>query len=139
MPFTRIPFFPANPQSSSLAGTDIAGCAVGPNYKRPDAAVPASYKEAPEGWKVAQPADRLDRGDWWAIYNDPQLNDLETRLNASNQTIAQFAAAYRQSRALVSEARAAYFPTHRDIGVSSRSGTGSRSNSTQFTSGGVEQ
>ena len=117
----------------------IAGCAVGPNYKRPDAAVPASYKEAPEGWKVAQPSDRVDRGDWWAIYNDPQLNDLETRLNASNQTIAQFAAAYRQARALVSEARAAYFPTSGLSASGTRAGSGSRSTNTHFSTAGGNQ
>jgi len=36
----------------------LAGCAVGPDYQRPTTTVPASYKEAPEGWKVAQPADQ---------------------------------------------------------------------------------
>jgi NodT family efflux transporter outer membrane factor (OMF) lipoprotein len=88
----------------------LAGCAVGPDYKRPTTDIPASYKEAAEGWKVAQPADQQDRGPWWTIYNDPQLSALEDKLNASNQTIAQFAAAYRQARALVAEARSAYFP-----------------------------
>ncbi|CAB3752380.1 efflux transporter outer membrane subunit [Paraburkholderia humisilvae] len=88
----------------------LAGCAVGPDYKRPTTDIPASYKEAAEGWKVAQPSDQQDRGAWWTIYNDPQLNALEDKLNASNQTIAQFAAAYRQARALVAEARSAYFP-----------------------------
>lgn len=39
----------------------LAGCAVGPDYHRPDAAIPAAYKEAPPGWKLAQPADRADR------------------------------------------------------------------------------
>ena len=78
MPFTRIPVFPR--KSAIVLVLALAGCAVGPNYKRPDAAIPASYKEAPEGWKVAQPADQVDRGNWWTIYNDPQLNDLETRL-----------------------------------------------------------
>ncbi|SAK43106.1 RND efflux system outer membrane lipoprotein [Caballeronia arationis] len=108
----------------------VAGCAVGPDYQRPSAAVPATYKEAPEGWKVAQPADRADRGNWWSIYDDPQLDELEARLNASNQSIAQFAAAYRQARALVGEARAAYFPT---VGLSasgSRSGTGTNARNT---------
>ena len=137
MPFTQVPFFYRRSSIVLLAALILAGCVVGPDYKRPDAAVPASYKEAAEGWKVAQPADRQDRGDWWAIYNDAQLNDLEARLNASNQNIAQFAAAYRQARALVSEARAAYFPTIGTSASASRSGTGSRPNSTQFNSSSV--
>ncbi|MGF6769653.1 NodT family efflux transporter outer membrane factor (OMF) lipoprotein [Paraburkholderia sp. GAS199] len=116
----------------------LAACAVGPDYQRPAADVPASYKEAAPGWKVAQPADQHDRGDWWTNYQDPQLNALEDRLNTANQTIAQYAAAYRQARALVGEARAAYFPT---VGASlggTRSGTGAgsaSSGSTQTRSG----
>ncbi|MDR5855926.1 efflux transporter outer membrane subunit [Caballeronia sp. LZ062] len=108
----------------------IAGCAVGPDYQRPSTPMPAAFKEAPEGWKIAQPADRADRGDWWTVYNDSRLDDLETRLNQSNQTIAQYAAAYRQARALVGEARAAYFPT---IGLSasaSRAGSATSSGTT---------
>lgn len=96
----------------------VAGCAVGPDYHRPEVSVPASYKEAPEGWKVAQPDDRAYRGPWWDIYQDPQLDDLMSKLNTTNQTVAQFAAAYRQARALVAEARAAYVPT---VGVSAGS------------------
>lgn len=115
----------------------LAGCAVGPDYQRPSAAVPATYKEAPEGWKVAQPSDRADRGNWWSIYDDPQLDELESRLNASNQSVAQFAAAYRQARALVGEARAAYFPT---VGLSasgSRSGTGINARNTSTGTNGT--
>ncbi|MBS2128507.1 efflux transporter outer membrane subunit [Burkholderia thailandensis] len=96
---------------AAAAAVLLAGCAVGPDYHRPDAAIPAAYKEAPPGWKVAQPADRADRGPWWSIYDDPQLNALVDKLNASNQTVAQYAAAYRQARALVAQARASYFPT----------------------------
>src|ERR1700752_4973778 len=107
----------------------LAGCAVGPDYKRPAVSVPESYKEAADGWKVAQPADQQDRGAWWVIYNDPQLSALEDKLNASNQTVAQFAAAYRQARALVGEARAAYFPTVGASAGATRSGSGSSSTS----------
>ena len=57
----------------------LAGCAVGPDYKRPSVDIPASYKEAADGWKVAQPADQQDRGAWWAIYNDPQLSHQDGR------------------------------------------------------------
>ncbi|WP_168795644.1 efflux transporter outer membrane subunit [Paraburkholderia aromaticivorans] len=114
----------------------LAACAVGPDYKRPAAEIPASYKEAAPGWKVAQPADQQDRGDWWSIYEDPQLNPLEERLNTANQTVAQFAAAYRQARALVGEARAAYFPTIGASAGATRSGNGTSSggNSTTATS-----
>ncbi|MGH8777649.1 efflux transporter outer membrane subunit [Paraburkholderia sp.] len=108
----------------------LAGCAVGPDYHRPEVSVPASYKEAADGWKTAQPADQHDRGTWWTVYNDPQLNALEDKLNASNQTVAQFAAAYRQARALVGEARAAYFP------VVSLSGSGQRASTPRTSSGG---
>jgi NodT family efflux transporter outer membrane factor (OMF) lipoprotein len=107
----------------------FAGCAVGPDYKRPAVAVPASYKEGAEGWKAAQPADQQDRGQWWTLYNDPQLNTLEDKLNTSNQTVAQFAAAYRQARALVAQARAAYFP----VISATASGTRSRSPSRSFS------
>ena len=105
----------------------LAACVVGPDYKRPAAEIPASYKEAAPGWKVAQPADQQDRGAWWTIYEDPQLNALEERLNTANQTVAQFAAAYRQARALVGEARAAYFPTIGASAGATRSGNGTSS------------
>ncbi|HZZ06390.1 efflux transporter outer membrane subunit [Paraburkholderia sp.] len=118
---------------TAALATLLAGCAVGPDYKRPGAEIPASYKEAAPGWKVAQPADRQDRGDWWTIYEDPQLNALEDKLNASNQTIAQFAAAYRQARALVGEARAAYFPTVGASAGATRSGNGSSSSGNSTT------
>jgi NodT family efflux transporter outer membrane factor (OMF) lipoprotein len=97
--------------ATATALASLAGCAVGPNYHRPSAPVASAYKETPPGWKVAEPADRADRGPWWSIYDDARLDALMAQLNASNQTIAQYAAAYRQARALVAEARAAYFPT----------------------------
>jgi NodT family efflux transporter outer membrane factor (OMF) lipoprotein len=112
---------------AAVLAFQLAGCAVGPDYKRPAAAVPASFKEAPEGWKVAQPSDTADRGDWWTIYHDPQLNTLIDQLNQHNQTVAQFAAAYRQARALVGEARSAYFPVISASANASRSRTPLRS------------
>ena len=121
---------------SAACATLIAACAVGPDYQRPATEIPASFKEAAPGWKVAEPADQHDRGDWWTIYEDPRLNELEDKLNAANQTIAQFAANYRQARALVGEARAAYFPTIGASAGASRSGNGASSggNSTTATS-----
>ncbi|WP_423377935.1 efflux transporter outer membrane subunit [Burkholderia sp. LMG 32019] len=123
MPYASLPRA-LRPLSAAVAVATavlLAGCAVGPDYHRPDTSIPAAYKEAPAGWKVAQPADRTDRGPWWTVYNDPQLDALIGKLNASNQTIAQSAAAYRQARALVTEASAAYFPTVGFTGSATRS------------------
>ena len=93
----------------------LAGCAVGPDYVRPDAPTSPTYKEAPrEGgatWLPAAPADTLDRGDWWRLFEDPELSRLAAEVDAANQTIAAAVASYRQAQALVRETRAAYFPT----------------------------
>ncbi|WP_175794673.1 efflux transporter outer membrane subunit [Burkholderia ambifaria] len=132
MPYAPLPraFRPLSAAVAVATAVLLAGCAVGPDYHRPDTSIPAAFKEAPAGWKVAQPADRADRGPWWAVYNDPQLDALIGKLNASNQTIAQSAAAYRQARALVAEARAAYFPT---VGLTA-SGSRARSGRTSTSS-----
>ncbi|WP_175704551.1 efflux transporter outer membrane subunit [Burkholderia ambifaria] len=133
MPYAPLPraFRPLSAAVAVATAVLLAGCAVGPDYHRPDTSIPAAFKEAPAGWKVAQPADRADRGPWWSVYNDPQLDALIGKLNASNQTIAQSAAAYRQARALVAEARAAYFPT---VGLTA-SGSRARSGRTSTSSG----
>ncbi|MET3818145.1 NodT family efflux transporter outer membrane factor (OMF) lipoprotein [Burkholderia sp. PvR073] len=133
MPYAPLPraFRPLSAAVAVATAVLLAGCAVGPDYHRPDTSIPAAFKEAPAGWKVAQPADRADRGPWWTVYNDPQLDALIGKLNASNQTIAQSAAAYRQARALVTEARAAYFPT---VGLTA-SGSRARSGRTSTSSG----
>ena len=98
----------------------LASCAVGPNYVRPSAPAPPAYKEA-EGWIVAQPADAAPRGDWWTVFNDPVLNQLEAQVEISNQNLAAAEAAYRQARAAVAEQRAALFPTVDLTGSAQRS------------------
>ncbi len=93
-----------------LSLTLLAACSVGPNYVRPAAETPASYKEM-EGWKVAQPKDHVLPGVWWEIFDDPALNALEERVNISNQNVAVAEAQFRQAVAVVQAARAGYFPT----------------------------
>jgi NodT family efflux transporter outer membrane factor (OMF) lipoprotein len=92
-----------------LASTALLGCAVGPNYHRPTAPISTAYKEA-SGWQAAQPSDTLDRGDWWTVFGDPELDRLEAKVVVSNQNIAAAEAAYRQARAIVAEDRASLFP-----------------------------
>ena len=89
----------------------LSGCIVGPNYRHPLVAIPAKFKEAPPGWKVAHPQDEDDRGAWWEIFHDPELNKLESQVNISNLNIEAVAAQFQQAIALVDEARASYYPT----------------------------
>jgi NodT family efflux transporter outer membrane factor (OMF) lipoprotein len=88
----------------------LSSCAIGPDYHRPPAVEAASFKEA-EGWKPAEPKEVASGEAWWSIYDDPLLDGLERDVDVSNQNLKAAEAAYRQAQALVSEARAGYFPT----------------------------
>ena len=58
----------------------LGACSMTPAYETPalKSAPPAQFK-ALEGWKTAAPADHIDRGDWWTLLGDPQLNALAER------------------------------------------------------------
>jgi NodT family efflux transporter outer membrane factor (OMF) lipoprotein len=94
----------------AIAVLQFSGCTVGPKYQRPAAEVPTAYKEA-GNWKQAQPNDQDLGGNWWEMFQDPQLNGLEMQVNVSNQNLKAAEAQYTQARALVRYYRAAYFPT----------------------------
>ncbi len=84
-------------------------CSVAPRYRSPDVRIPASFKEAP-GWREAKPSDAVARGEWWQLFDDPVLGDLQRQVVLSNQTLATSKAAYDQARALVRELRASLLP-----------------------------
>src|SRR6266545_8073803 len=88
----------------------VSACTVGPNYSRPPVGTPAGYREAGAA-KSARSIDDIIGATWWKIFGDPELNALEEQVDISNQNIAQAEARFRQARALVQAARAAYFPT----------------------------
>lgn len=96
---------------AALAALPVAGCARGRDYTPPSAPVSSAFKETPPGWSIATPADTLDRGPWWLLFNDPLLDELERKVDVSNQSLAAAEAAYRQARALVREQRASLFPS----------------------------
>ena len=112
----------------------LAGCSLGPDYQRPALATPAQFKQV-EGWTLAAPSDALARGAWWELYGDVELNALIGRLNLDNQNLAASAAQYRQARALVRGARAAFAPTLASSAVASRSGQGAGSSSSSDNAG----
>jgi len=88
----------------------LTACTVGPEYIRPAAPVPASYKWE-KGWREARPADALDRGAWWSVFNDPALDALMRQVEISNQNVAAAEAAFRNAAEAVAVARAGFFPT----------------------------
>jgi NodT family efflux transporter outer membrane factor (OMF) lipoprotein len=113
-------------------------CDKAPKYVKPSVATPPAYKEiAPDtfketnDWKFARPNDSVIRGNWWEMFNDPQLNTLEAQVNISNQNIALADANFRAARAVIRESRSQYFPTvttSPSIIVSRQSGAATKSN-----------
>jgi NodT family efflux transporter outer membrane factor (OMF) lipoprotein len=104
------------------------GCMVGPKYQKP--VVPAfsapgltvdksesPYKEAfttgpaDPNWQPADPADAAVRGDWWEIFHNPELNDLEAKAGLQNQTLKAVAARFDEARAQIGVVRSKQFPT----------------------------
>jgi NodT family efflux transporter outer membrane factor (OMF) lipoprotein len=112
----------------------LASCSVGPDYAPPPAATPVAFKEL-AGWTPASPRDGIEKGAWWSVFHDRQLDALERQVAVTNQNVAAAEAAYRQATELVREAQAGLFPTldvtpqvtRQSFGGSSSSGFGSSS------------
>src|ERR1700691_564536 len=65
----------------------LSGCMVGPNYHSPSAPVaPAFTEPSPAATAPAIP-DAIAYRDWWKIYRDPKLDDLENQADAANRDI----------------------------------------------------
>jgi NodT family efflux transporter outer membrane factor (OMF) lipoprotein len=134
--FARTCLLPLAPLSPLAAALLLAGCMVGPDYHRPQVAVPATWKELP-GWTQAEPeAAQGPKGEWWSAFHDPLLDELEPLVAVSNQTVRQSYANYQQALAEVRVARASLFPV---IGVTGslareRSSTGTLSSVSSITS-----
>ena len=114
----------------------LFGCAVGPDYQRPEVETPAAFKELP-GWSAARPLDEAPKGPWWTVFNDAQLDALMQRVDVSNQTIRQAEARQRQARALYDQARASIFPPVNANASATRSKSPSLSNQPSFATGAV--
>src|SRR6202045_5546382 len=101
-----------------LLGLLLAGCTVGPKYIKPNVPTSATYKEeAPSSfkesdqWQPAHPGDQTNRGNWWEIFGDPELNKLEEQISGSNQNLKVAEARFREARAAIRFNRASQFPT----------------------------
>ncbi len=110
-----------------------AACTVGPDYVQPTTPPSQAFKETGT-WDPATPMDDINRGNWWVIYQDPILNNLESQIDISNQNLAQAEANYRAAVAIADQTRASLFPIISGTGGATRSGNGgSRGTSTSTT------
>ena len=100
----------------------LAGCMVGPDYRRPAVDMPPAWKEQP-GWTRAQPAAAQAKGDWWRAFHDPLLDELEPLVAVSNQTVRQSYASYEQALASLRIAQAGLFPILTVTGQRTRQNT----------------
>lgn len=97
----------------------LAGCAVGPDFHRPDISLGAAYGQAAEavdpaanaGWVQVKPGEDILRADWWTLYGDAILDSLMTELQEENLDIRMAEARYRQAQASLQNARSGLFPT----------------------------
>jgi len=94
----------------------FSGCAVGPDYQRPEATIiPDAFVGPGNDWKIAAPQAHLPRGNWWEIFGDPELNQLEADAMAANQDLKMAVSRFAQARAVANIAESALFPR---LGVS---------------------
>ena len=121
---------------AACVATLLSACAVGPNYKRPDVAPAASFKEQGD-WKPSAPGDALTKGPWWQIFNDQELNRLEEQVEVNNLNVRAAVASYEESLALLMQARAQFYPSIDATGSRTRSKTGVIDSTTPLTGAGI--
>ncbi|TSH82268.1 efflux transporter outer membrane subunit [Pantoea sp. paga] len=95
----------------------LAGCAVGPDYHRPDVPLPDRYQSAMQQRSATRPANFAV---WWDGFNDPLLSRLVSDALARNLDIAQASARMAQARAGLGAATAALLPSGNVSGQASR-------------------
>ncbi len=91
-------------------GVAVNGCSLAPAYKVPAVPVAAAYQDNGP-WQQAQPSDQLPRDQWWQLYHDRELDQLQQKLLANNADLAAALAHYRQAQAFELQSRSELFPT----------------------------
>ena len=97
--------------AAAVATACLGGCGpIGPNYSRPAVAdMPVNWKTAPD-WALAQPADTQPKSDWWSVFGDPRLNQLEETALTGNFTLQLAVARMDQANASMQSHEAALYP-----------------------------
>ena len=90
-----------------------SACSVGPDYKRPEVNTPPAFKEKLKTsgkWKIAEPRDAIDKGQWWKIFGDKTLDALMIKAEKQNPSLQAAAARIEQARAISRVSRSEWVP-----------------------------
>lgn len=116
----------------------LSGCLrLGPDYERPAMNLPSDFKEDMGSWKVAEPGDAAERGAWWEIYHDSDLNRLQTEALTNNFSLQAAMARVEQARAAARIDRSEFFPNAQGNPHGSRQRNSDTLASGAFSSGGT--
>jgi NodT family efflux transporter outer membrane factor (OMF) lipoprotein len=99
------------PALALLLCSALTGCLVGPNFERPQTATPDVFSRTQSAQASSKAVEGEFSPDWWTLFNDPMLNELEKELTDANLDVAAASARLRQSRAGQRIAGAAQYPT----------------------------
>jgi len=94
----------------SVIASLTAGCAVGPDYVRPETPLPGQFLRQ-EAIEPRGTGDTAPPVAWWEGFDDPQLNRLITLALQRNLDIAQAAARITEVRAGLTSTNAALLPS----------------------------
>ena len=112
-----------------ITASFLAACSLAPDYQQPEIAIPKHYKETAGEWLPTNPqAAEMDRGAWWKMYGDEDLNQLEEKVTAANQDLKAALARYNEARAAAAVARAGFFPVLTADGSAARQRASRNSN-----------
>jgi multidrug efflux pump len=95
----------------SPVSTKAGALTIGPDYQQPTNSFPEDYKAVELGnWKEGRPLDNVPKGNWWEVFGDTNLNELELQALRSNQSLKAAVARVDQARATARVARADLLP-----------------------------
>jgi NodT family efflux transporter outer membrane factor (OMF) lipoprotein len=104
------------------AVAQLWACTPGPEYVKPEVAVPAHWStEAP--WRQGKPDDAALKGPWWEIFGDTDLNTLEQQAMTQSPSLELAAARLEQAKATATVASAGLYPSLDLTGGATRSKT----------------
>jgi NodT family efflux transporter outer membrane factor (OMF) lipoprotein len=117
--FNRKPMGSAKHAISMACLLLLSACAVGPDYQKPNVDTSTNWKTE-AGWSLSEPSDEMLKGDWWTVFGDDPLSQLQQLASKNNLTLAQAFTRFDQAREQTKIALSSFMPQVSLQGGSSR-------------------